>query len=980
MCNVRLLFICFVLITSLCSASAQVRCGLPETECFNRRQYGGGMQTWGVMQAETGLMYYANNDGLLEYDGTFWHLYKTPSGHIVRSVMTSGERIYVGQYHRVGYFEREDNHCLEYHSIPLPDSLVLVEDIWGLQEYEGRVFAMAQQAIMEISGDSVVKVHKPIGSHFFAMYVVDGELMTCDAQRGLLIYRDGCFEELHADEVLHGEFITFAVPVTGVGVVLGTRTSGLWLMKDGEVTQWAGSANDYAVRNELFCGVKVHGEKIALGTIRGGVAIVDSKGNIETIVNKELGLVNNTVLSLGEDRDGNLWAGLDNGIARLALGEEVSLIQNAYNIGSGYAMASHKGKNYFGTNQGLFVIGDDDLRRADKRATDFKLVEGLVGQVWGLQSIDGCLFCAHDKGAFLINEQGNAVRLTPADERGVWGFCQLSDNLIVCNSYYGLMRLERKDGKWQWVGRMEGFEEGSLYLTNEGNDVLWLTYGNEAIYRLSLNVDHSKVVKCENLTNTFFSHDDKVQCERIGDDIVFTSHKGLFTYDSKRKEFVELEALTSLFEEGNMPHKIMEDDYGRIWYFCQGEVGMIKEDMASGTYRRDKRDFASLMGCFVSGHEMVFSSDSVNTFIAIEDGFAHYSPTKDNFKPSLSGKVYVRRLINIGTDSVYELFGTSEDLVVEMEYEHNTILVEYSVCAFDNAPVEYRTMLEGYDETWSGWYNSPVREFGNIQEGNYVLRIKSRDVEGIESEEIRVKIVVHPPFVRSPFMKSLYTVFGIALLVMLYWVLRRRERLVKTRQMEKEREEMEKERERMRIKAVEQEAELIKLTNKNLEADKYNNEKELTNQAYQLAKANELISNTKEMLVDMRRKQNKMTIAEMRDSISNAISEIQRGLDDVSRMQLFEVHFEKVHKEFYAMMMSKYPSLNRNDLKICAFIRMGMSSKDIASVLQITVHSVENTRSAIRQKLGLGKENMRDFMQGICGGVCPSIDEIELKK
>lgn len=289
-------------------------------------------------------------------------------------------------------------------------------------------------------------------------------------------------------------------------------------------------------------------------------------------------------------------------------------------------------------------------------------------------------------------------------------------------------------------------------------------------------------------------------------------------------------------------------------------------------------------------------------------------------------------------------------------------------------------MLEGYDETWSGWYNSPVREFGNIQEGNYVLRIKSRDVEGIESEEIRVKIVVHPPFVRSPFMKSLYTVFGIALLVMLYWVLRRRERLVKTRQMEKEREEMEKERERMRIKAVEQEAELIKLTNKNLEADKYNNEKELTNQAYQLAKANELISNTKEMLVDMRRKQNKMTIAEMRDSISNAISEIQRGLDDVSRMQLFEVHFEKVHKEFYAMMMSKYPSLNRNDLKICAFIRMGMSSKDIASVLQITVHSVENTRSAIRQKLGLGKENMRDFMQGICGGVCPSIDEIELKK
>ena len=59
---------------------AQVRYGQPETECFNRRQYAGGMQSWGVTQAANGMLYFANNDGLLEYDGTFWHLYNTPTG------------------------------------------------------------------------------------------------------------------------------------------------------------------------------------------------------------------------------------------------------------------------------------------------------------------------------------------------------------------------------------------------------------------------------------------------------------------------------------------------------------------------------------------------------------------------------------------------------------------------------------------------------------------------------------------------------------------------------------------------------------------------------------------------------------------------------------------------------------------------------------------------------------------------------------
>ena len=966
--EIRIYIILVLLLSCFSVLKSQVRYGQPDVECFNRRQYGGGMQSWSISQADNGLLYFANNDGLLEYDGTFWHLYKAATEHIVRSVLCVGERVYIGQYHRVGFFLRENDRPLSYHSISIPDSLSLMEDVWALCEYDDKIFALSQQAILEIENDVVTKVHLTDNSHFLGMYVVDGDLLVCDVEKGLLLYVNGKFRELVEARELRGQYITFAVPLAGVGVVIGTRTSGLWVMKNGEVSRWMVSANNYAISNELFCGAKVQDTKIALGTIRGGVAIVGSNGEIETIVERKTGLDNNTVLSVAEDMDGNLWAGLDNGIAKLALGDDVSLIQKAYNIGSGYAVANLGDSYYFGTNQGLFKIDKVDLMRADKAHEDFKIVTGLVGQVWGLMRIGNSLFCAHDKGAFVITENAQPRRLTPDSERGVWGFCQINDTTVFCNSYYGIMRLEYRYGRWEWAGRMKGFDEGALYMAKEGNNVLWVTYGNEAIYRLTLSVDHSRIVSVDNLTNTFFSYDDKIEASRVGDRVYFTSKRGVFVYDERHSSFVKVESIDKCFEGKAKPSKLIEDGMGKLWYFCDGEVGYLMASSDGGEYERVRKPFVSLYGCFVSGREMVYSVDSENSFIAIEDGFAHYIAGKNVSMP-INRDIYVRRLMTIGTDSVYEILDSKSDRVIEVDYKYNNLLVEYSVCRFGHEPIEFSTMLEGYDEGWTSWNVSPVRELGNIREGEYTLRIKSRNISGEESEQMQVSILVYPPFYRSLLMKVVYFVVMVLFVILSVWVLKRRERLVKMKQMEKEREDMEKEKERLRVQAVEQEAEIVKLRNRNLEEDKRQKEKELTNQAFQLAKVNELLSDIKQTLVDLRRKKDKMTVGTMTEGVQAVIKKIQFGLDDVSRMQLFEVHFENVHKEFFMKLTQMCPSLNRNELKICAFIRMGMSSKEIASVLQITVHSVENTRSLIRQKLGLGKENMREYMQSICGVV-----------
>ncbi|MEI7982675.1 MAG: hypothetical protein WCI71_13570, partial [Bacteroidota bacterium] len=69
--------------------------GLPRIWNFSRSQYAGGIQNWSFSESENGLLYFANNSGLLEYDGTHWSLYKSIQA-VNRAVCADSNRIYVG--------------------------------------------------------------------------------------------------------------------------------------------------------------------------------------------------------------------------------------------------------------------------------------------------------------------------------------------------------------------------------------------------------------------------------------------------------------------------------------------------------------------------------------------------------------------------------------------------------------------------------------------------------------------------------------------------------------------------------------------------------------------------------------------------------------------------------------------------------------------------------------------------------------------
>ena len=125
--------------------------------------------------------------------------------------------------------------------------------------------------------------------------------------------------------------------------------------------------------------------------------IFDKKGNLIFNYTSRQGLANNTVLSTFVDYEGNLWVGLDNGIAHLQLNSPIRIYRDSNgSLGTIYAASLYNGELYLGTNQGLY-------KKKYPSNSNFSPVSGLEGQVWNLKQIDGKLFCGHDSGMFIID-------------------------------------------------------------------------------------------------------------------------------------------------------------------------------------------------------------------------------------------------------------------------------------------------------------------------------------------------------------------------------------------------------------------------------------------------------------------------------------------------------------------------------------------------------------------------------------------------
>jgi len=130
----------------------------------------------------------------------------------------------------------------------------------------------------------------------------------------------------------------------------------------------------------------------------------------------------------------------------------------------------------------------------------------------------------------------------------------------------------------------------------------------------------------------------------------------------------------------------------------------------------------------------------------------------------------------------------------------------------------------------------------------------------------------------------------------------------------------------------------------------------------QVTQKNEALYDLKEQLKHISQKVN----PDAQKYLQKLIKNIERNTSQKEDWEKFELHFDQVYENFTKRIREKYPNLTPNDIKLCAYLRMNLSTKEIAPLLNISIRGVEISRYRLHKKLNMPQnENLIDFMMNL---------------
>jgi hypothetical protein len=160
----------------------------------------------------------------------------------------------------------------------------------------------------------------------------------------------------------------------------------------------------------------------------------------------------------------------------------------------------------------------------------------------------------------------------------------------------------------------------------------------------------------------------------------------------------------------------------------------------------------------------------------------------------------------------------------------------------------------------------------------------------------------------------------------------------------------------------------LRVKNEQIERRRLNMEletrnKELAANVMSLIRKNELLSSMGDKLMEI---QNNAVKVETKTAIKKIASELQDTTDN-EIWDEFEIRFKQVHSEFYEKLISQFPDLSPNEQRLCAFLRLNMTTKDISGLTGQRVDTLEIARWRLRKKLNLSnsKTNLVTFLSKI---------------
>ncbi|MDR7370541.1 LuxR C-terminal-related transcriptional regulator [Flavobacterium aquidurense] len=888
---------------------------LPFVENYNKSNYQGDNQIWNVAQGKDNAMYFANNHYLLRYDGVKWEKYTLPNKTIIRSILIEGDRIYSGSYKEFGYWYRKEG---KMHYVSITKKLRLFdekdnEEIWKIFRYNGSLYFQSFNDVFIYNGKHIQKIKFPFLISY--CFVVGQNLYVASVEKGIFKMNGSHIANPKGWNVLKN-CVVHAIEKYKGKTYIFTHKNGVFIVESNGLRAWDSPLNETLKAGTINVARFTKNNKLIVGSGNRGVFVYDLTTNIYKNIDRKNVLMNNSILSIGFDKENDLWLGLDNGIAHVEINSPISIFyDNSGILGSVYSVATINNGYLIATNHGVFEFDSGK----------FNMMPNTQGQAWNITEINNKYVIGHNDGTFSY-ENGSLAKINNIN--GGWNLSKSAINNTYFQSTYSGILVYDNPSDLSQKKVIKDLSKPIKYVAQNKKNEIWAADNYRGLYRVIFD-DNYKTKKVENITQqSKIKNDFGVKIFEFRNEILFLINNTWYTYNSIVNKLEENELFNENFK--NVTDIVGIDEN----HFMVLQSGILYHIYAHGNkFLWNIIQEKYYKGKLINDNLRIFKAEN-NYLLNLDDGFI-----------SLKLK-YVNKQ---NSDVKIEAFNDENIVPNDSKIKYNTELKVNVISGIYGAskPNLFYKLTHNKDYI-------PISDglivLNNLSSGYHTITVYKHD--GATYEKVTdFDFKVARPWYLSIWMILLYLLIIGAVLFFYYkWnKLRYMQKLkLQAEELKHQREILE-----MELKA-ENELNIQEYEKHILELELQTKSSEVAGKSLSIAKQSEMIENIQ-------------TILDSESDFNKLKSEIKKAIkiNEVNKheWEIFETNLNQIHNEFIINLSKKFPNLTPKDIKLCVYLKMNLSSKEIAPMMNISFRGVELHRYRLRKKLNLTQdENLSKFL------------------
>lgn len=790
--GVRIVWLCMMLLSwsTLSPSGAQPRplpgaavttpesAGYPPFQNYTPDDYGRNVQSqnWSVTQDDEGLIYVANPNGVLVYDGVEWRQVSTERETFVRTVVTdTSGTVYVGAYGEIGMLQPDSTGVLQYVSLldEIDPRLHDFGHTWSGAAVSSGVFFQTQRLIFHWDGQSMRHWRSSDSTGFTRVFSVRDSIYVHERGVGLKKYVSGGFQQIAGSNQFANELVRTVLPLNS-GLLVGTESGDLYQYQGQEFTLFEAESEPYLAEHELYDGVELRSGAFALATLRGGVLMMDRTGQTLQVLDKRTGLVDNDIKSLFVDRQGGLWLASGGGLSRVDVLSPLSFYDERIGLeGDAYAIERYNGDVYAGTSAGVYRLGSTSGPGSTTEAR-FQLVPGLRAQVFDLKATSSGLLVASDKGVYAI--EPDRMRRVGSGRTAFGLHVSRYDSTVAYVGYIdGVGTLRRTDDEWIQGASLGGFNREVHYLNEDESGALWVASAFGGLWRVDVanGLQGAPLVQPVAEEANMPQHTFRMAFADEG--------LRVLTRSGVARPVVNETGRVSLQADSTF-HQVLPADHApiqavevgpdsNVWILTSETVYWVRQEAEDGysvsTPVRQISEFETLDA--LSEPDGVF-------WLAGERGVVRHVPRRTRM-PTPSIRTLIRRVATVATDSMIYGGNARQDIIASnretravLTYDHNALRFQFAAPAYgSNDRVEYQHRLIGFTDEWSLWTDEARKDYTNLAPGNYEFQVQARSPRTWEASTATFHFEILSPWYRTTWAYALFGVLGVTFIAGAVW-------------------------------------------------------------------------------------------------------------------------------------------------------------------------------------------------------------------